>query len=490
MKWTENDVAQISKRGIELKDVERQLEKIKSGPKELQIERACTPGDGIRIFNADEVEGKIERFENRDSGVEVAKFVPASGAASRMFRHLHEFQNGQRSELSDQFFDNLSDFAFSGKVQENFAFDISKELTESQKKEIAQFLISEEGLRFSNIPKGLVGFHREGEIVRSAFEEQLAEGVEYLKGNEPLKFHFTVAPQFRTEIENHLRAVTLKPKFSGVDFDFSMSVQEPATDTIAASGNGEPFREESGELLFRPGGHGALLVNLQQSNADIVFVKNIDNVVHRHHLAPTVKWKKALAGCLLELQEKTFQLIDELKSEKEGAVEAANGFLKDVLGLDFEASETDQLISLLDRPLRVCGMVKNQGEPGGGPFWVKDNQGVSRPQIVEKAQINLSNRKHREALESASHFNPVDLVCSMRRYNREFFDLSSFVDESTFFVSEKSKDGTALKALELPGLWNGAMAYWNTFFVEVPLETFNPVKTVNDLLKPLHQPAV
>ena len=489
MKWTEKDVAEVAERGKSLQEVDRQLEMIKSGPAELRIDRACTPGDGIHVFQNSEIQDKIERFENRDENISVAKFVPASGAASRMFRHLHEYLNGEESELAKEFFNHLPGFAFSAKVQENFAFDITKELTEEQKKEVAEFLMSEDGL--SNIPKGLVGFHCEGEVVKSAFEEQIAEGVEYLKGDEPLSFHFTVAPFFRSEIDNHLKAVILKPEFSDIDFDFLLSVQEPATDTIAATEDGDPFRDDDGDLLFRPGGHGALLLNLQESRADVVFVKNIDNVVHRDHLQATIKWKKALAGCLLELQETTFQLIEHLKSEKEGATESAKRFLKETLGLEFDdkVSETDQLISLLDRPLRVCGMVKNQGEPGGGPFWVTDDRGVSRPQIVEKAQINLENETHRQALESATHFNPVDIVCSMKRYNGEFFNLLEFVDESAFFVSEKSKDGRELKALELPGLWNGAMAHWNSFFVEVPLETFNPVKTVNDLLKPLHQPA-
>jgi hypothetical protein len=494
MKWTEKDTAEVAEKGMSLQEVEDQLKKIARGPAELQIERACTSGDGIHIFDELEAERQVSRYDDRDESTTIAKFVPASGAASRMFRHLHQFLIGENTELASLFFENLSSFPFFEEIKTHFSYNFDEPLSNGQKKSVAEFLMSAEGMRFANIPKGLVTFHKEGDKVKTAFEEQLREGVHYLDGSQTLHFHFTVSPLFRSEIEKHLKAIAEKSEFQKYSFDFLLSEQEPATDTIAANTAGEPFRESSGELLFRPGGHGALLTNLEKNDADILFIKNIDNVVHSDHLELTVKWKKVLGGCLLELREKTFKLIEDLQSSVDGAEAEAEEFLRKKLGLGFElsASQVDQrkqLIHLLDRPMRVCGMVKNQGEPGGGPFWVKDEHGISRPQIVEKAQLNDTNKIHMAALESASHFNPVDLVCSLKRHDGTDFDLSEFVDHSAFFISEKSKDGRALKALELPGLWNGAMAYWNSFFVEVPLETFNPVKTVNDLLKPMHQPA-
>lgn len=491
MNWSEKDKVEIESHGLDIAKVERQLKRIERGPTALKIARACTVNDGVKKLSHEQADKLVSIYDKAGKNYKVCKFVPASGAATRMFKHLHSFLEGEDSELSEVFFKNLPHFPFIPELEKQFDFPLSAKLSRDQREEVVRFLISERGLNYGSMPKGLIPFHRYENESRTAFEEQLEEGLAHLPTGDSRHFHFTVAPDCESEIKRHLQQKAELMNVRDVVFEFSR--QDPATDTIAADSNNQAFRGKDDSLVFRPGGHGALIGNLQSIHADIVFIKNIDNVAHADFLPGIAYWKKVLGGLLIDILEKNHHIIELLQKMEEDAISSAQEFVQNVLGhqVDFAGTEEEQrqqFIDLLDRPLRVCGMVKNEGEPGGGPYWVRSTDGLTRPQIVEKAQIDTEDEKQRSALSSATHFNPVDLVCSLKRADGSAFDLSKFIDSDAFFVSEKSKDGRPLRALEHPGLWNGAMSGWNTVFVEVPLDSFNPVKTVNDLLKPLHQP--
>ena len=360
-------------------------------------------------------------------------------------------------------------------------------------------------MNYANLPKGLVPFHAYGDHSRTAFEEHLVEALEYVRdASSVARLHFTVPAPYRQVIQTYLDRVRHRYAQQGAQLDISYSIQKPATDTIAVDSDNIPVRDNNGALVFRPGGHGALLENLTDLQGDIVFIKNIDNVLPDRLKPDTCRYKKLLCGYLVHLQQQVFFHIAQLKasdpSESDGArsaIDAARRFAQDQLSLvlpqDFERTALSNqrafLVAQLDRPLRVCGVVKNTGEPGGGPFWVRQADGTTSLQIVESSQVDMTNAEQRARWQAATHFNPVDLVCGVRDYRGRPFPLARFVDPTTGFISEKSKDGHSLRALELPGLWNGAMAHWNTVFVEVPGSTFHPVKTVMDLLRPEHQPA-
>ncbi len=507
--FTKNDLQFIAQKGIDKSIVLSQIEQFKKGFPFANLIAAATIGNGIIKFNKANVDTLLAYFDNYSESFDFIKFVPASGAASRMFKDLYEYMDslvdGINIGIDDfpqakKFFDNIQKFAFYPILSESIQNDglsIDNLLQEKQYGLILEYLLTEKGLNYAKLPKALLLFHCYDDGNRLALEEHLIEGVYYSKNaDDKVRIHFTVSKEHKSLFKQKLQI--LIPKYEkkyGITFEISYSEQKPSTDTIAVTQNNEPFRENDDSLLFRPGGHGALIENLNDLNAEIVFVKNIDNVVPNSLREPTYKYKKIIGAHLMQLQKKVFeylQMLDEASFSEEDIQEIIRFVKKDlmiVLGSEFETlnsmEQLDYLFTKMNRPIRVCGMVKNVGEPGGGPFWVKSEIGESL-QIVEGSQIDMHNEEQKQILDSATHFNPVDLVCSLKDFKGNAFDLTQFVDLQTGFISEKSKNGRSLKALELPGLWNGAMADWITIFVEVPIETFNPVKTVNDLLRPQH----
>ena len=418
------------------------------------------------------------------------------------YEFLSADYNEPQNAFEKKFFDDIRKFAFYDALNraciENEAKDIPALIALGQYKAVVSNLLESKGLNYGQLPKGLLLFHSYPQTARTAMEEHLAEGAMYAKNNAgEVNIHFTVSPEHKALFEQLVAAKTgdYEEKFS-VKYDISFSVQKPSTDTIAADMENNPFRDKNGNLLFRPGGHGALIENLNDVDADVVFVKNIDNVVPDSFKCSTVIFKKVIAGVLVSLQERIFKYLELIDSGKysHDQVEEMIHFLQEELCVknpETKLLEDAELIlyikSKLNRPLRVCGMVKNVGEPGGGPFLAVNPDGTVSLQILESSQIDLNDPEKKAMFEKGTHFNPVDLVCALKNYKGEKFNLPDYVDKNTGFISYKSKDGRELKALELPGLWNGAMSDWNTIFVEVPIETFNPVKTVNDLLRQEHQ---
>ncbi len=502
--FTEEDQNLFKSKNISLEKIQWQMELFVNGVEPIELKKAATTEKEVIVL--DNFENYIKLYD--DSPKDVLKFVPASGAASRMFKELFEFKNNleENPEINldeypsiKKFFDNIKKFAFYHKLDKLLADKEGVDRLINGKKygTILSYLLTSEGLRFGELPKGLLSFHfYAGGVARTPFEEHLEEGAKYAcSTGKKVKIHFTVSPEHLEEFEKHKDTVV--PKYQemyNVTYSISFSVQKPSTDTIAVTSEDKPFYDDNGDLLFRPGGHGALIENLNDLDADIIFIKNIDNVVPEKRLANTIKYKKALAGYLLEVQSKVFETIKALESspDEETIIEA-----KDILTNKFNLGEkcfsnsesdiVENLIDRLNRPIRVCGVVKNVGEPGGGPFLTIDENGCDSMQIVESSQVDFSNKLQKEIFENSTHFNPVDLVCAVRNYKGEKFNLLDFVDLKTCFISRKSKDGKELKALELPGLWNGAMAGWNTIFIEVSMDTFNPVKTINDLIRDTHR---
>ena len=406
------------------------------------------------------------------------KFVPASGAATRMFKELFEFVNdGKRGKGIDTLLENIGKFAFWPELKALLPAGADDRTIVSA--------IVNEGLGYGRKPKGLVTFHAYPEGARKAVEEHLVEGAVYAAANGVAKIHFTVSPEHIEGFQELLAAkVPVYEKRFGIRYDISFSVQKPSTDTIAVNPDNTPFRQDDGTLLFRPAGHGALIENLNEIDADVVFIKNIDNVTTDAQRGDTIRYKKVLAGILLDLQERAFEYLKALEvggAELEPIVE----FIEKRLCVKLPGSyDSAMLRAVLDRPIRVCGMVRNEGEPGGGPFWGGNPDGTQSLQIAESSQIGPDDLP---LMRSATHFNPVDLVCGMKNSKGVRFDLRRYTDPSTGFISSKSSGGRDLRAQELPGLWNGAMAKWNTVFVDVPITTFSPVKVVQDLLRPQHQ---
>lgn len=458
--------------------LETQLKNFREGFPFLPVTRAASCGDGIRVLDAAGIEQAAARYDRAKESLRVVKFVPASGAATRMFKDLFEFvREGRRTAVVGELLANRRRFAFWPELR-TIVGDDADELRTVEN-------IVAEGLRYGETPKGLVSFHRYGDEVRKAVEEHLVEGAQYAAAGGEVKIHFTVSPEHLTRFEALLaeKIPGYESRF-GVKYRISFSVQDPSTDTLAVNPDCTPFRRADGRLLFRPAGHGALIGNLGKIDADIVFVKNIDNVTTDARRGDTVLYKKALAGVLLALQERIFEYLMAL--EVPGAeLEPIAAFIENELCVKLPKDYGTALLrQVLDRPIRVCGMVRNEGEPGGGPFWVTGADGLETLQIAESNQIAPEKR---ELMRLATHFNPVDLVCSFRTSKGGRFDLQEFVDPATGFISRKSDGGRELLAQELPGLWNGAMARWNTVFVEVPITTFSPVKVVTDLLRPEHQ---
>lgn len=485
--------------------VNQQITHFKNGFPFLNIVAPATPGNGIKVLSENELSHFKNTYPEKAAQIDVVKFVPASGAASRMFKDLFAFLEGDgdisKSPFVQKFMNNIEKFAFYDDLDEvlkSAGSSINLKLDTKDYKGILAALLLDEGLGYGNLPKGLLKFHSYPDQRRTPAYEHLIEGVQYAKGKgNTVKIHFTVSPEHESKFKAEIDAILPSlEKEHGCSFQISYSQQKKSTDTIAVNMDNSPFMEDDGSLLFRPAGHGALLENLNDISADLIFIKNIDNVVPNHLKPTTVDYKMAIGGLLLEVQQKVFAALRRMENQvdEESVAQAEQVFTHDLGGKlpeDFSTLSVEAksgfLKMKLNRPMRVCGMVKNTGEPGGGPFWVMEKDGFQSLQILETAQINLDDPTSKEHFNGATHFNPVDLVCATRNYKGEPFDLLQFRDMMTGFITEKSKSGKDLKALELPGLWNGAMASWNTIFVEVPLITFNPVKTVNDLLREEHQ---
>lgn len=517
--FDEKDRQQVQAHGLTRDEVDKQIRIFEKGAPYADLDRPCTVGDGIRRIEPEEAKACAADYEKEGAGRFLTKFVPASGAATRMFKALLKIsgdyqrierdviakkaaEEGEEYEEVLEFIDNIDKFAFYERLSEAMAsdgHDMEALRNTGDFTLIVSYVLGSRGLRYASRPKGQILFHRYPDGARTAFEEHLVEAAEYAadaRGNSYL--HFTVSPEHESGFTDLLeKKGPSYEKDRNVRFHARFSHQRPSTDTIAVEMDNRPFRDEEGKLLFRPGGHGALLGNLNELDGDIVFIKNIDNVVPDSFKPETIFWKKVLAGYLLRIERDIQKHRSRIRSgdTDKKALGDALQFIEKQLGVlvpeEIQTASPEKtgryLMERLDRPLRVCGMVPTSGEAGGGPFWVKSPDGSVSIQIVESAQIDPESPLQQEILKQLTHFNPVDIVCSLRNEDGEPYDLSRFVDTSAVFISRKSKDGRELKALEHPGLWNGAMAYWNTVFVEVPLITFNPVKTVNDLLRDTHQ---
>ena len=503
---TQQDLKQIAAKGISEEKLNKQLDDFKTGFPFLKLEAAASIGHGIMAPADDERKKYIDAWKAyKAEGKDIVKFVPASGAASRMFKDMFAFLDADydvpTTDFEKHFFDNIKKFAFRealcDKCKANNGKKISELLADGNYKAIVANMLKAEGLNYGQLPKGLLLFHNYEDGPRTPMEEHLVEGALYAASNGEANVHFTVSHEhmelFKQKVAE--KADIYAKKF-GIKYNITFSEQKPSTDTVAANADNTPFRNDDGSLLFRPGGHGALIENLNEINADVIFIKNIDNVVPDRLKDDTVTYKQLIAGVLVTLQQKAFnylRLLDTGSYSHEDLEEIIRFVQRDLCCRKADIKEledADLVIYLrkkLNRPMRVCGVVKNVGEPGGGPFLTYNQDGTVSLQILESSQIDKSNTEYQKMFTEGTHFNPVDLVCAVKDYQGKPFNLPDFVDKTTGFISSKSKSGKELKALELPGLWNGAMSDWSTIFVEVPLSTFNPVKTVNDLLRDQHQ---
>ena len=503
---SQQDLKQIAQKGITEEQIKIQLEEFKTGFPFLKIEAAAGIGQGIIRLDEDARNSYVNDWNAyKKEGHKIVKFVPASGAASRMFKDMFAFLDAPydvpTTPFEKQYFDNIEKFAFydalNAKCVENCGKDIKTLIGENNYKAVVANMLKKEGLNYGQLPKGMLLFHRYEDGSRTPMEEHLVEGALYAASNGEANVHFTVSHEHIEFFENKVKEkVDGFAKKYDINYNISFSEQKPSTDTVAANPDNTLFRNEDGSMLFRPGGHGALIQNLNDIDADVIFIKNIDNVVPDRIKADTVEYKQVIAGVLVDLQKKAFEYLEVLDSGvyNHRKLEEIIRFVQQDLccrKADIKDLEDAELViylrNKLNRPMRVCGVVKNVGEPGGGPFLTYNQDGTVSLQILESSQIDKSNEEYMKMFTEGTHFNPVDLVCAVKDYKGQPFDLPKYVDKTTGFISSKSKNGKELKALELPGLWNGAMSDWNTVFVEVPLSTFNPVKTVNDLLREQHQ---
>lgn len=507
MKLEEIDYETLKRKGISEEKLNEEIVMLREGFPYLRIEGPAVIGNGICAVNEEMRANAIDMWNKYlDSKATVLKMVPASGAASRMFKDLFSFLNGKSdkpdNDFIKKFFAEIEKFAFFPLLNETcmrlYGKSIATLVEEKRYKDVVKALLDKEGLSYGNLPKALLKFHKVEGTSRVALEEHLAEGAQYAAGKDgKVNVHFTVSEDHIPLVEEKLEEVkkVLEHKY-GVEYDITLSVQKPSTDTVAATLKGEPYRE-NGELFFRPGGHGALIENLNDLDADIIFVKNIDNVVPDSRRRSTIDNKKIIGGILVGVKQKINDYCEKLSKGTPTAEELDEmlNFLHKVLCITHDGTENmtpedkaAYIFEKLNRPTRVCGMVKNEGEPGGGPFLAYNPDGTLSPQILESTQIDPKDKAAQKMLKESTHFNPVDLVCSIKDFKGEKFNLPDYVDKATGFISRKSREGVEILALELPGLWNGAMSDWNTVLVEVPADTFNPVKTVNDLLRDAHQP--
>lgn len=503
---SQQDLSQIADKGISEEKLNKQLEEFETGFPFLKLEAAAAVGHGIMAPDEEEREAYVQAWDAyKAQGKNIVKFVPASGAASRMFKNMFAFLSADYTEpttdFEKQYFDNIKKFAFREALCEKCRLNDGKRIKEliadGNYKAVVANMLEPQGLNYGQLPKGLLLFHNYEDGPRTPMEEHLVEAALYASSKGEANVHFTVSHDhlelFKAKVAEKVE--TFAKKY-GVKYNISFSEQKPSTDTVAVNPDNTLFRNEDGSMLFRPGGHGALIENLNDIDADVVFIKNIDNVVPDRLKDETVTYKQLIAGVLVTLQKKAFAYLEKLEKG-----EYTHEYLEEIIRFvqrdlccrkaDIkELEDADLVIYLkkkLNRPMRVCGVVKNVGEPGGGPFLTYNQDGTVSLQILESSQIDKTNEEYQKMFTEGTHFNPVDLVCAVKDYKGQPFNLPDFVDKSTGFISCKSKNGKELKALELPGLWNGAMSDWNTVFVEVPLATFNPVKTVNDLLREQHQ---
>lgn len=525
------DIAQITGRGTAAERVLEQIEILKSGVEPVRLIKPATIGDGITALKDEEIDRLEAAYDHRRNSFRPLKFVPASGAASRMFKSLIELfdeltrRGGGKEEAMEEkrggrgereretvstLNDNIRSFAFTedlARVMRLAGESLDRALEARDWRLILDYLLNPKGLNYARIPKGMVKLHRypPGGTTRTAFEEHLVEAIHYARGSDDVaRVHFTLPPNMENMVKEHLEDARSQYEREGVKLRISCSIQDPATDTIAVDVENAPFRDRAGRLLFRPGGHGALLHNLNElredgeNRGDVIFIKNIDNVVPDRLKPTTLRYKKALGGYLMEIRDKVREFMSALSESAVDAVtiEKALQFCREMrfvepeegAGGESKGAAASYLKRVLNRPIRVCGVVRNAGEPGGGPFWIRKGDGEASLQIVESAEVDLKDPSQLEVWRSGTHFNPVDIICSTTDYRNKPFDLFEFRDPGRFFISVKSSGGREVKVLEFPGLWNGGMAYWNTVFVEVPLTTFSPVKSVFDLLKEEHLP--
>jgi hypothetical protein len=510
------DIEELKKHDIEPEKALEQLIILQNGKENVKLDRPATLGDGIIKIPIEKHEHYLTIQKIARKKGKYVKFVPASGAASRMFKSInkvfssndiitHKLLNDMSITDGDyaatlKFIDGLENFAFFDQlinVLDKSDFNFSDLWNKDDLTTLLEFVLTDRGLNLLNKPKGLIDFHKYFNGSRTPFLEHIEESMHYIKDSDDhLKIHFTIAEGFENDIREHINKY-IKKNYKEVNFEISYSYQKKSTDTIAVTHDILPFRNKDGSLVFRPGGHGALIENLNELKADKAYIKNIDNVVSDRLKYDTIIYNKLLGGYLEEIQKQCFSYIRNLENEVSdlGYVLEAAGFCLNVFSIKMPhgfnrmplQEKADFILSKLDRPIRVCGMVKNEGDPGGGPFWVKQKDDTVSLQIVEKSQIDIDDEEQNRILSESTHFNPVDIVCSLRNYKGEQFDLMKYIDKETYIITDKSKDGKELKALELPGLWNGAMSDWNTVFIEVPQTTFSPVKSVNDLLRKEHQ---
>ena len=503
-KPTEQDLGQLQQLGLATEQVQHQIDNFKEGFPKSQLDAAATPDNGGIICLGDKEIARYEKqYRTLGRDKKVQKFVPASGAATRMFKDLYSFAatyfgvaHNFEKEFPEvkEFLENIRTFAFYNDLKACMLksdLDIEDYLQRGDYSTVINFLLKEQYLGYGSLPKALLKFHRYGEVQRTPLEEHIVEGALYARNTDgTVNLHFTISPEHRKGFRKKIAEVKHYYESTfGIKLNITFSEQKHYTDIIAVDEQNQPLRDEEGRLIFRPGGHGALIENLNEQRADLIFIKNIDNVVPDWMKHTTVIYKQVLAGMLLELREKVFDALRTLDSQPDKkTLDKLVRFAKQELNIMVpEGCDAKTLHSLLNRPMRICGMVKNLGEPGGGPFYTIDTMGNRSLQIVESAQVNHKEPQQEEIFQASTHFNPVDLVCSTKNYRGRYFDLRQYVDPKTGFISKKSKGAQTLKSQELPGLWNGAMAHWITLFVEVPVATFNPVKTVNDLLRKEHR---
>jgi hypothetical protein len=487
MQLLEKDLFQLKSRNIVpdyfLENTNRILKKIKA----TKIEKPCTLGDGIEVLSPMDCLKYNQTFDARKNK-KATIFIPASGAATRMFKHISAIHSFEMDQLAEEFIIHFKNFPFFPSLEIKFnalGHNIHDMINHDQWHEIIRIMCND--ISFIQLPKALIPFHNFESHQVSALFEQVREGLTYAKNlQSPCTFHFTISPEITVEYE--IEVTKILDHFGHDNLQISYSYQSPKTDTPALKNDGGLARDKDDKIIFRPAGHGALLENLQQIDSDIIFIKNIDNVSHHRWTQEITFYKKVLAGYLLDIVAESHQLLLELERNNEQILEAVRDFLFRHFGYQLSEELTiGKAYDLLYRPIRVCGMVKNEGEPGGGPFWVMQSNGYISKQIVEKNQIDTADPIQIQCLAHSTHFNPVDIVCCINDHNGKKYNLKHYVDESASFISDKFQEGQIVKALELPGLWNGSMAGWNSIFIEVPNSTFHPVKTVNDLLRPGHQ---
>lgn len=467
--------------------IEFQKNRLINGNPVLHLDSSCRLGNGIQELDEDSIKTYAHEFDHRDANITIAHFIPASGSGSRMFDSLFQFiiqprPNEETLEFVEHFINCAGDFAFYNKLPQHFKDELNNGTLDIQ--EFIKLLLSENGFNFGNLPKGLIPFHRYGNFIVNPFQEHILQGVSI--SGERTHFHFTINSRFESRIHNSIKILK---DITGIDFKHSFSEQHPATDAIAFNENLEPLRDERGDYITRPAGHGALLKNLNEVIADIVFIRNIDNIQHQTKATKSILTRKAMAGILLQIKKQIHGVLQKIEEKKSDDINETLNVLNEKFHLEIPKEKFNDaafIFKFLNRPIRICGMVKNEGQPGGGPFWVLNQDGIRTRQIVEKSQIS-NDPSQLSLIVKSTHFNPVEIACSFVDYKGQVFNLAEYKNSELYFIVGKTHNGIPIQYAEEPGLWNGAMENWLTFFYEIDSACFSPVKTVLDLLKPLHQ---